>query len=133
MQVINLERSFHYNSVTLPDPNAALTPDQVREFYSTQFPELLNAVVEGPSTKGNVSTFKFTRAVGAKGSHLLPAAAVVQRAIAGQHSGGGHTLLPSAREAARSAAAQTLANVAIEKARRAGDLPLPSQAFGLWG
>ena len=67
MQEIQITRSFKYNSVTLPDPNPALGPDQIREFYATQYPELNNAVVEGPVTKNAVATYTFTRAAGAKG------------------------------------------------------------------
>ena len=62
MQVLNLTRKFRYNSLTLPDPNESMTLDQVREFYATQFPELNNAVTEGPTTENGVATWKFIRA-----------------------------------------------------------------------
>lgn len=72
MQVLNLVRKFKYNSVTLPDPNDSMAPDQVREFYATQYPELNNAMLEGPVTANGVSTWTFMRAAGAKGRIKAP-------------------------------------------------------------
>lgn len=66
-----IKRSFKYNGLTLTDPLAEKTADQVRKFYASQFPELINSVVEGPVTKNGVSTYTFIRAVGSKGlGHL---------------------------------------------------------------
>ncbi|PKO58337.1 MAG: carbamoylphosphate synthase large subunit [Betaproteobacteria bacterium HGW-Betaproteobacteria-18] len=67
IKVEKVVRVFVYNSVTLPDPGEKLTPDQVRDIYSASYPELANAVVEGPVTKGNEMTYKFVKAVGTKG------------------------------------------------------------------
>ncbi len=62
-----LTRLFIYNGMTLPDPGAHLSPDQVRAFYSTTYSELTNALVEGPETTDRSVRFKFVRAVGTKG------------------------------------------------------------------
>ena len=69
MQVLKIVRKFNYNGIALVDPNPALSIDAVREFYATQYPELNNAVIEGPATKGQEATYKFLRAVGDKGSN----------------------------------------------------------------
>lgn len=53
--------------MTLADPAPGKDPDQIRIFFANQFPELLTAVVEGPSTKAGVATYNFQRAVGSKG------------------------------------------------------------------
>lgn len=63
-----LKRVFLYNGQKLADPSVTMEPDQVREIYANQFPELANAVVEGPEHKGNVLEYTFHRAVGTKGA-----------------------------------------------------------------
>jgi PRTRC genetic system protein C len=73
MEVKTLTRSFKYNGIGLTDPDPGKTPDQVRAIYAYQYPELLNAVIEGPVTKGGVSTYTFARAAGSKGVGHLPA------------------------------------------------------------
>ncbi len=45
------------------------TPDEVRDLYSAQYPELTTAAIDGPEYSGEVMRFKFVRAAGAKGSH----------------------------------------------------------------
>ncbi len=67
LQATNITRTFKYNGMTLGDPSSEKTPDQVRMFFSRQYPELLNAVVEGPVTRNGNSVYSFARAVGAKG------------------------------------------------------------------
>jgi PRTRC genetic system protein C len=60
-------RVFRYSSRVLPDPDPALTPEQVKAFYANIHPELLNAQVEGGEFEGDVQAFVFQRAVGTKG------------------------------------------------------------------
>lgn len=67
IQSTELTRVFKYQSLTLPDPGRDKTPEQVKQMYSGQYPELATAVVEGPQTKGGTCTYTFTRAVGSKG------------------------------------------------------------------
>ena len=67
VQTNALERSFSYNGLRLPDPDPKLTPEQVRDVYSTTYPEITTAVVEGPDASGGTLHFKFTRAIGTKG------------------------------------------------------------------
>lgn len=137
MQVLEIERKFKYNSVTLPDPNPSLSPDQIREFYATQFPELNNAVVEGPITKGRVATWTFTRAAGAKGagSQVVPlgAADVVRRARLPNISTQSAALAIAAREGAFSRPSARIAEVCNSRGAQQHAMHMPAQAFGLWG
>lgn len=62
-----ITRGFKFNGLTLADPSPEMDVEMVKRFYANQYPELLNSVVEGPVSKGTVSTYTFIRAVGAKG------------------------------------------------------------------
>lgn len=84
MEVKNLTRVFKYNGITLSDPASDKTPDQVRLIYAFQYPELTNALIEGPVTKAGVSTYTFARAAGSKGvGHLLAMRAIRARTTTG--------------------------------------------------
>ena len=65
MQV--LKRVFKYNGRNLPDPDPAMSPDEVRTFYASAYPELQSGVVEGPDDEGNKLVFELRRALGTKG------------------------------------------------------------------
>jgi len=67
IKVQTLKRVFKYNGMTLPDPAADMTPEEVRDLYSATYAELATAVVEGPETKGNQLIYSFRKAVGTKG------------------------------------------------------------------
>ena len=67
MQVTQLRRVFHFNSLRLDDPNPAWSPDRVREFFSASFPDLTNAEVAGPDVKDGQAVFTIRRNVGTKG------------------------------------------------------------------
>jgi PRTRC genetic system protein C len=69
MQVQELLREFKYNSVVLTDPNSTFSLAQVRDFYSSVYPDILNAEIEGPDAKGNKNVYTFRRAVGTKGTN----------------------------------------------------------------
>ena len=62
-------REFVYNGMNLLDPGPAFSPDEVRDLYTAQYPELTTASIDGPEVSGEVLRFKFVRAAGAKGSH----------------------------------------------------------------
>ena len=68
ISIAALVREFTYNGMALMDPGPAFSPDQVRDLYTAQYPELTTAAVDGPDLKGEVAHFKFVRAAGAKGS-----------------------------------------------------------------
>jgi PRTRC genetic system protein C len=117
MKVTTPTRKFVYNSASLPDPNPALSPQQVQVFYAAQYPELNNSEVEGPETKNGEHHYKFIRAVGSKGA--------------------------SAQELIEQAGQQCsdfpkVTNVAVRllravKTNHGKPIPMPSEAFGFWG
>lgn len=64
-----LPREF-VNSKTkqiLPDPDPNMTPDKVREFYSNQYPELVNCSIVGPEVLKSKIKFTFSSTPGTKG------------------------------------------------------------------
>jgi PRTRC genetic system protein C len=131
MKIATLERKFKYNSITLPDPNQALSPDAVREFYSAQYPELASAAMEGPTTKDNVATWTFVRAVGSKGTSPQQAQnkdglarEQILRALEQPLDG----MLPQGGRHA-----ERLLSICLSKAKTATTLPMPPSAFGIWG
>ncbi|WP_416047424.1 PRTRC system protein C [Cupriavidus basilensis] len=67
IEVTRLVREFLYNGMTFVDPGPAFSPDDVRDLYSAQYPELTTAKVDGPEQKGEVARYTFVRAAGAKG------------------------------------------------------------------
>lgn len=67
MQVEPMSRVFSYCGLRLADPDERLTPEQVRDFYSSSYPEITTASIEGPEAVDGVLKFKFTRALGTKG------------------------------------------------------------------
>jgi PRTRC genetic system protein C len=62
-----IKREFRYNGKRLPDPNSKLNPESVRSVYQTQYPELVNAVLEGPVLEAGVQVYKFAARVGKNG------------------------------------------------------------------
>lgn len=65
--LVALPRFFQYGSLELPDPNPKLTLDEVKRVFAAQYPELLNAGVEGPVFKKDRQVFTFNKAFGTKG------------------------------------------------------------------
>jgi len=63
----NLSREFSFNGLKLPDPNPAMSPEEVRQFYSTQHPDITTASITGPEADGEKLRYSFTRAIGSKG------------------------------------------------------------------
>lgn len=62
-----LPREFLYSGVIIPDPNPALTVEQVQEVMATSYPEIATASVSGPEDTGRALRFKFERSIGVKG------------------------------------------------------------------
>ncbi len=67
LQANPLKRSFSFHGLKLPDPNPKLTAEEVRSFYSAQYPDLATAAITGPEAVGDKLIFKFERAIGTKG------------------------------------------------------------------
>jgi PRTRC genetic system protein C len=62
-----IKREFRFNGKRLPDPNPKLNPEGVRGVYQAQFPELVNAILEGPILEGGVQLYRFATRVGKNG------------------------------------------------------------------
>lgn len=66
IEVTPIVRTFTYNGILLPDV-PGLSPRDVRDLYSAQYPELVSAEVEaGPVANGR-QDYTFSKAVGTKG------------------------------------------------------------------
>lgn len=61
-----MERILKYKGNILPDPGPEFTPEQVRDLYAGQFPELNNARIQ-VHKEGGVQTVEFAVQVGTKG------------------------------------------------------------------
>jgi PRTRC genetic system protein C len=62
-----MTRNFTYNGVKLPDPDPRMTPEEVKNIYSNQYPELASAAISGPEASGDHLQYSFVRAIGTKG------------------------------------------------------------------
>jgi PRTRC genetic system protein C len=67
ISIAKLAREFAYNGMNLMDPGPTFSPEEVRDLYSAQYPELTTAAIDGPEFDGEIARFKFVRAAGAKG------------------------------------------------------------------
>lgn len=62
-----MPRKFWFNNVPLPDPGVEFSPEEVKDVYSAQYPDITTAIIEGPEIHDDHLTFKFVRNVGTKG------------------------------------------------------------------
>jgi len=62
-----LTRFFEVNGQKLPDPNPQLTVEEVRTFYTHEFPDIATASITGPEVIGDKLLYRFSRAIGSKG------------------------------------------------------------------
>jgi PRTRC genetic system protein C len=71
LEVTNLKREFTFTKngtkVTLPDPNPEFSVQDVMDFYSTQYPELTTATMDGPKIEGKSAVYSVKTTVGTKG------------------------------------------------------------------
>ncbi|MFY9269010.1 MAG: PRTRC system protein C [Candidatus Manganitrophaceae bacterium] len=72
MDVQRVVRIFEYGTLRLDDPDNTMSPERVKEFYATVYPELTQAVVGEPERRGATQVYKFSRAVGTKGGEQSP-------------------------------------------------------------
>lgn len=62
-----LKRKFLFGSISIPDPNPNMTPEEVRTFLAPQYPEITTAALTGPDATGGTLTYHFSKAIGTKG------------------------------------------------------------------
>ena len=67
MTVTPAVRIFSYSGLNLPDINPKLSPEEIKTAYSTQYPELASAAINGPEVVSDKLRWEFVRAIGAKG------------------------------------------------------------------
>lgn len=67
LTVSKMTSDFQFHSIRLPDPNPAMSVDEVKALYAAQYPELATAVVNGPEAVGDKLRYTFERAIGSKG------------------------------------------------------------------
>lgn len=69
MEKIQLKRKFVIDkkNITLADPDTSMTPDQVMQFYSNTYPELVTSSVQGPEYQSDCLVYTFKTTVGTKG------------------------------------------------------------------
>jgi PRTRC genetic system protein C len=60
-------RVFKFRNKELTDPNTELSPKQVADFYSEEYPELVNATITGPEIADDKAIYSFNSKVGTKG------------------------------------------------------------------
>jgi len=62
-----LPREFYYQGSRIPDPNAKMSVDEVRELLTPACPEIATATLTGPEDTGTALRYTFARAIGSKG------------------------------------------------------------------
>ncbi len=67
-----LSRVFVFNGMQLPDPDGALSPAKVKDFYAGMYPELVTAEVSNGVEKGDSLEYTFIKATGTKGKKNIP-------------------------------------------------------------
>jgi PRTRC genetic system protein C len=71
LSVTTLERVFKFKNgearITLPDPNPAIQPHEVMDFFSHTYPELTTATVHGPEIEEDRIVYRFKTTIGTKG------------------------------------------------------------------
>ena len=64
--ITEVKRSYRYNGICLPDV-PGMSPREVRDLYSAQYPELVSAEIDTGEIRDGVQEITFKRAVGTKG------------------------------------------------------------------
>lgn len=67
MKIQQLERSFSYSGMVLPDPGKNLSVDQVKDVFASIYPELTTASIEGPEIRAGKMVYSLKKAIGTKG------------------------------------------------------------------
>ena len=71
LTVTTLERVFKFENrnaeMALQDPNPAMSPEEVMDFFSNTYPELTTATVHGPQIENDRVVYHFKTTIGTKG------------------------------------------------------------------
>jgi PRTRC genetic system protein C len=72
-------RRFEFDGLEIPDPGPEFSVEEIRDIASARRPDILTAVIEGPTIKGNVVEYKFVRNVGSKGMRHSTVISILSR------------------------------------------------------
>ena len=67
MKIESVRREFSYNGVSLADPDADMSPEDVRDVYSATYGELTTAEVIDHGIENSTHRYEFRKQVGTKG------------------------------------------------------------------
>lgn len=71
LTIKNVTRKFKVSddnkAMVLDDPNATFTIEEVKKFYSGQYPEITNSSIDGPKIVNDEYVYTFNQSVGTKG------------------------------------------------------------------
>lgn len=71
LEVTHLKRTFTFTKngkpQELPDPNPEMSAEDVMKFYGHTYPELTNAILEGPTVSDDKANYSFTTKAGKLG------------------------------------------------------------------
>ncbi len=62
-----LQKVYEFNGVRLPEISKDLSPEETRNLYSQQYPDIATATITGPEVVGDKLVYTFCRHLGAKG------------------------------------------------------------------
>jgi PRTRC genetic system protein C len=62
-----IEKDSKKENVELKDPHPEMSLQEVINHYSSQYPELTTANIDGPTMEGDFAVYKFTSVIGTKG------------------------------------------------------------------
>ena len=55
------------DAIVLDDPNGTFSNEEVKKFYSSQYPEITNASIAGPEIVNDEFVYTFNKSIGTKG------------------------------------------------------------------
>ena len=71
LEIKGLQRIFkmkkNSTEIELADPDSNMSPSEVMDFYSMNYPELTTATVHGPEIEDDRAVYEFKTTIGVKG------------------------------------------------------------------
>lgn len=71
LEIKGMKRVFkmkkNNQEIVLDDPNVNMSPAEVMDFYSMNYPELTTATVHGPEIEDDRAVYEFKTTIGVKG------------------------------------------------------------------
>ena len=71
LEIKGMKRVFkmkkNSQEIVLDDPNVNMSPAEVMDFYSMNYPELTTATVHGPEIEDDRAVYEFKTTIGVKG------------------------------------------------------------------